>query len=883
MADSKKDAELDKGFDEIPLDKGFEEVPLSNDQKSAVSKYISKPQVPMMESARAGLANGGTYGFAPRIGAAGGAAAEKLAGMPVGPEGFSLLPGHENTSKQSLSDLYNEYLKYNNDRQAKAQNAHPIIYGGAQLAGGIASPLNKIGAIGELAKDTPIISKMGLGAMAGARMGGLAGLSQSPDLTNPTEDMNAAGAGSAMGIGIGLGAPVAGATIKGLAGGAANILRPLIGKPGTMAGKGMQAGMEGGPNLAGEPGQLQAVQQRGQFAEQFVKDVHDVLSSNAKNKRELITNALAKSQLAPAEAVQVIQQKYLEANPQLNEESARKELAQLKEMFITAAEGPKKTETQRVYNPGAQPNVPGAAPQPEMPMPPPGSSAMPPQGPPPGPGGPPMIRPPAGPPVPQGAPAPQSPPPQASSSQGGPPPIQPAPPLQATAPGYNLPATQNNLPSAPSGEPITGQATPMGPTPADTPSDFSGYEAVHKATIDPADDEARAAFQQKIHEKLADEKALGQNSNDNPIQMEEHPIPGTDKVRLVAKRAIQDEDADAFKDQAAQVAQKQREDIRLQNMLDQQNELKMKMQAQHEAEMAKPQFQDMQVETREGGRNLQDPAELYQLQKNLQAKSQFAEGRGFSSQEMNKMSGDAAKDIAQLIKMTIPETVPVDERLNAFNNVAESLGIDTSKLQAPGGEGQKARQDAMKKVLSVLSPEAPTDKSQINNNSIDYIQGQLNRVHPDIGEAFGQEAAKHAENASTISDLTKPETVGGGGPILSSIRRGINKTAYNTGYGIGSEVKKMQPMINSAKQLFQQYTPQALQKAGAAASQSTNQAVQQMGQVLTKLASADDRTRNSMMFVLQQQAGYRELMAPYFQTEPEGTPQAKDKSLEKFK
>jgi hypothetical protein len=250
---------------------------------------------------------------------------------------------------------------------------------------------------------------------------------------------------------------------------------------------------------------------------------------------------------------------------------------------------------------------------------------------------------------------------------------------------------------------------------------------------------------------------------------------------------------------------------------------------------------------------------------------------------MNKMSGDAAKDIAQLIKMTIPETVPVDERLNAFNNVAESLGIDTSKLQLPGGEGQAARQGAMKKVLGVLSPEAPTDKSQLNSNTIDYVQGQLNRVHPDIGNAFGQEAAKHAENAGTIAQLTKPETVGGGGPILSAMRRGVNKISYNVGHAVGSEVNRMEPGIAQANKIFQQYTPQALQKAGAAASQSGNVAVQQMGQVLSKLATADDRTRNSMMFVLQQQAGYRDMMAPYFEAPEKHTPQAKDKTLEKYK
>jgi hypothetical protein len=827
---------------------------VSTEDKDKVAKYISKPEVSELEAARAGLANGGTFGFAPRIGAVGGALAsaaqQRLSGEP---------------QPQSIKDLYNEYLKYNNERQQKAQEAHPVVYGGAQLAGGIASPMNKIGAVGAGMEGAPIVSKMAQSALAGGKLGAIAGASQSPDLGDiPQTAVNAA-QGAAMGGALGAAIPPLGAAMKGAAGGVASTLRPLIGQPGTMFGKGMQAGIEGAPNLAGEPGQLAAVHNRNDFANQFVKDVHDVLSSNAKNKRELISSALAKSQLAPAEAVQAVTQKYLEANPQLNEESARKELDQLKEMFITAAEGPKKTVIQREYNEGAKP----------PPIAQPGSQFLPPQN------GPAEVLPPEPPPAPPQAPMPgidvtPPSPPQLSSSQGGPGPTQAAPPLEATAPGYSLPQETPEAPQAPATQSVLSGEP-------ESANNFGGYEAVHKATIDADDEEARAAFQQKIHEKLADEKALGQNSNDNPVQVDEQPIPGTDKVRLVAKRAIENEDKDAFKDQAAQVAQKQREDQRLQQMLDQQNELKLKMQQQQDAELLKPQYKDIAVETREGGRNLRNPEELYNLQKNLQAKSQFSEGRGFSSQEMNKMSGDAARDIAQLIKATIPETVPVDERLNAFNNVAESLGIDTDKLKLPGGEGQKARQDAMKKVLGILSPETPTDKSQLNQSTIDYVQNQLNRVHPDIGQAFADTAAKHAEDAGTIAKLTKPETVGGGGPILSSIRRGINKIAYNTGHAAGSEVSKMEPGITQANKIFQQYTPDALQRAGAAASKSTNQAVQQMGQVLSKLATADDRTRNSMMFVLQQQAGYRDMMAPYFEPQKQTPATAANKSLEKYK
>ncbi len=838
MADSDKEL-LELGA--TPHDDELKELgAISPADQAKLAKYISKPEVSKLESARAGLAAGGTFGFAPRIGAAGGALAS------AAQQGMSGEP-----QPQSLQDLYNEYLKYNQQRQETAKTANPITYGGAEFAGAMASPMNKIAAIGgPVAKEAPIVAKMAHGALKGTEMGLVAGAAQSPDLTDPQLTARRALEAGAMGGTLGAALPPVGAVVKAAAGGTANMLRPLIGKPVQNYGKGLTAGKSETPNLAGEPGQLQAVEARGKFAEKFVQDLHQILSSNAKNKRELIANALANSQLAPEEAVQAVTQKYLDANPQLNEESARKELAQIKEMILTAREGPQKTETVRQYTGAAAKRpLPSAEPQVEDPTHP-------------------NLHLEDEPSITQNI----EQPPQV----GGVPAVPP------------MPGAPSNL-SVPSAPYEMGTAQRM-PEPAPTsPSDFQGYEAVHKATIDPADDEARAAFQHKIHEKLADEKALGKNFNDNPVQIEEHPIPDSDKVRLVAKRAVQADEADAFKEQAANIANKQREDIRLQALLDKQNEMRMQMQQQQEAEMAKPQFEDVQQTTREGGRNLQNPEELYRLQQLLSQKSKINPnnpGAGFSSPEMQQMSGQAAKDIAGIIKQSIPGMSEVDQKIFDVNNLISRIKAKKifNNMSSPDqGTAEAARQDASKKILNLLSPRTVTDKGQLNQNTINDITSRLQKIDPTLADTFQQEATKHIEAAETMSDLIKPETVGGGGPVLSSIRRGLNKTAYNTGYGIGTQINKTAKYIEPIKQTFQQYTPDALRSAASGAAQSSNQAVQQLGQVLSKLATADERTRNSMMFVLQQQHGFRQLMAPYFPNEEAGTPQAKDKSLEKYK
>jgi hypothetical protein len=821
MADSDEDKLIKLGAEPVHED----ETALRSLGAVSPEEHAQKaPPVSKMTSAAEGLASGGTFGFSPRIGAVFGAGLEKGAqAIGMGPQAGNIAAGQPT---QSLSDLYNEYLAANNKRQAAAKAANPVTYGAAQLAGGIASPLNKIGAVGQLSAEAPIIAKMGQGALAGARMGTVAGLSQSQDLTNPSQDVSNMGLGAATGATIGATLPPIGAVIKGGAGLTADLTRKLVGRPVTMFNQGVQAGQQGAANLAGEPGQLEAVEQRGQFATQFVQDLHNILSSNAANKKELIANALENSQLAPKEAVEAVTQKYLQANPQINDKAAKAELAQLKEMITTAAEGPEKEETVRQYSGALAPQaLPSAIPN-------------------------------APPSTPQTATAPPIP--------------------QATAP----------TPTASSSTPPVVPATAA---PSQTPVGFEGYEAVHKATVDPTDEDAVSDFHQKVQEKLADERALGQNDNDNPIEIHQEPIEGSDKVRMVARRPIVNENPNDYKAQADALSDQQKQAKKYQDLLDQQQEEAAKQQQAAEVEMAKPQFQDIQQTVREGGRNLQDPQELYNLYNVLKQKSKInpgTPGSSFGTQQMQQMSGQAAKDIAGLIKQTIPETQPIDSRLNAANNIASRLGIKKpiQQMGSPDeGTAAAGQANATGKVLGIINPEGATNKNLMDQDKIDFVTQQLNRIDPRMGQVFQEEMAKHSQNANTINELMNPGTIGGGGPELSAARRTLAGTAYNVGHKVGTELNRMQPSMQANQKIFTQYTPQALQDAAASAVQSTNKAVQQLGQVFSKLATSDDRTRNAMMFALEQNVGYREMMKPYFKQPIQSSGPARNKTLGTYK
>lgn len=110
--------------------------PPSDAERKAIGDYLNTPTASPLDSFSAGAQQGLTFGHADELGAALGAGLEKAAGTPVGPEGFPLVPGAEPTKDKKLSDLYQEYLDASRKRIGNAESANPVAAGAGNLAGG---------------------------------------------------------------------------------------------------------------------------------------------------------------------------------------------------------------------------------------------------------------------------------------------------------------------------------------------------------------------------------------------------------------------------------------------------------------------------------------------------------------------------------------------------------------------------------------------------------------------------------------------------------------------------------------------------------------------------------------------------------------------------
>lgn len=861
------------------------------------------------EATLAGIGQGAGIGFTPRVGAALGAADEYIQNkLGMGPSSdadqklkdlgitdYTNPQGQKVPLQSSLSDLYNQYLDSQNKYQEHAKQSHPNLYKTGEFVGMAGSPMNKIGTVGGLghaAEDASMLQKMGRGAIGGTALGGTAGLAQSSDLTDIPQDLSKVGQGMAGGAIIGAAAPPVLSGIGTAARTTGKIGKTIFGPVPQMFKKGYSHAAEGVPDLSSDEGQQLGHQDLNKFAQGVVATLQDLGVNLPKEQQSRIQTALI-DDTATAKQLDETLNEVLQSDPKLNDPKAIAKLQMLKEQILTARDG--------VMTTRMKPKPVSNIPSPEYSQQ--ARNSMP---------------------APMGVGTvdqdtlnaltlPKTAEPtnelisyssdeltQPISEHNNEPtevltnPNKNATPIEELSPS-GLPAKQ--------AEPQIGKAEPIEPELVSPSGGVAGHEIVHKATIEAGDQEAIQKFQQQLHEKLIDEQAAGKNHNASPMQIDAQPIPGTNKVRLIAKRAISNEETQGFGEQAKGLeqeakaqAQQQKTDEKMSGRVQKENELAgdeaSKQQAKEltdrEKEAARlqklleKQNQDVEEPIRAGDRNVYDMNELYRLKKQMQSLGQYGiEKPSADEQSVNNMAGNLAGKLSTIIQNTA-DTGEIDAKIHAMNNIGEVLGIDTHQLDLSGGIGKEAQINGTQKLLSLIEPQLLNDRTLINQEKMQYVYQEFQKIDPQLAEDFLNSAQHAAETKGLIKEFSKPYEPSGINPIFNAIRRNASKAAYSTGYGLNQQVQRMsqevKPVVDAGKKVFNNLMPENLQNVASRIAASGDTQAQQFGKVLSELANKDERTRNATLFVMQQQPQYQGMFKKWL-PQDEKTPTARNKNL----
>ena len=194
---------------EIKADK----MPSDQEINEAISTMSSEPQGQSAFDKIAGAATsfdkGYTFGFG-----------KKLGGVMnvIGAAPMDVI-FRDKTLSQAVKDRYSEIVDTANQSQKQFEEENPMAALGLELAGGIANPLNKVGA-DYIGKGATLGSKIARGAGVGGAGGMLNAVGNDGDLAKDT----------AIGTVVGGGLPIVGAAIKATAKGAGKIGSKILGK-----------------------------------------------------------------------------------------------------------------------------------------------------------------------------------------------------------------------------------------------------------------------------------------------------------------------------------------------------------------------------------------------------------------------------------------------------------------------------------------------------------------------------------------------------------------------------------------------------------------------------------------------------------------------------
>ncbi len=163
-----------------------------------------KPEGPSsIEALARGAGQGVSLGFADEL------AGSQAVPYEIGQRIRSAMGGQRDSEEKSLADTYRGMRDKYRGADAAAEKAHPLLFNGAELAGGLAIPVPG----GSAVKGASLASKVGRGALAAGTMGTVigAGKSEAEDIGGVAKDALTTGAvaapmgatGAAAGHGLG--------------------------------------------------------------------------------------------------------------------------------------------------------------------------------------------------------------------------------------------------------------------------------------------------------------------------------------------------------------------------------------------------------------------------------------------------------------------------------------------------------------------------------------------------------------------------------------------------------------------------------------------------------------------------------------------------------
>lgn len=363
-------------------------------------------------------------------------------------------------------------------------------------------------------------------------------------------------------------------------------------------------------------------------------------------------------------------------------------------------------------------------------------------------------------------------------------------------------------------------------------------------------------FEQEFQVRKAEQQAIAGGQDPNPMEMSYEPIEGSKDVLGVIRQPQFDTDGHftGYKKVKTQVIspdappiQKPKMEMLLQPtdqpgkslgiirqaITNEQGDVvgykKIASKLVTDSEAA--QWKDMAETVREGGKDLTEPEQLYQLYKDLKQKSQYGD-YSYKTPDAQAATGQAIDDVQELLRKNIEDLEPTDAKISALKKAQEILGAT-----------DRDPRNVMKMFAGLLGKtESSTIPGASARQDLSNLVNQIKIANPDLGhqiESKAQDLAnKFAVTGAVQKEIYLPRPT-------ATLKAYAAKGANVLGYGVGK------------------VTPEWMQTTAAALGRMGGKAQQGLSTVLKNAANKDDQTRTAIMFGLMQQPAYRDMLKEY--------------------